>query len=217
LIEKAQSVTHASVSFPCKKPETLLTYFKRGFPTDALQVIQYVFKADALEVMPLASRQDRDGNSSGLSSGKDEEDMGRRFLQRFQKGIERFRRKHVDFVDDIDLEPAVARHVFDVLSKFTDFVNAPVGGTIDFKHIDRNAIRNLFAGRAHIAWDRDGTFLAVHGLGKNTGHRGLSDAPWAGKKQGMSNPVPLDSVLQGLRYMSLSNDLFKGLGAVFSR
>jgi hypothetical protein len=32
----------------------------------------------------------------------------------------------------------------------------------------------------------------------------------------MGNPVSLDSILEGLGYMGLTNDLFKGLGAVFS-
>jgi hypothetical protein len=108
--------------------------------------------------------------------------MGWRFLQGLEKGIERLRREHMDFVDNIDLIPAVARHVFHIFSKLADLVDASVGGPVDLKHINRHALGDFLAGGATIARSGGGALLAVYRLGEYAGNRGLADTSGASKE-----------------------------------
>ena len=62
----------------------------------------------SLEVVDLAAREDGGQDLVLLGRGEDEDDMGGRFLQRLEEGIEGLLREHVDLVDDKDL---VASHL----------------------------------------------------------------------------------------------------------
>ena len=58
---------------------------------------------DAGEVEALAARQDGDRDLVRLGRREDELHVRRRLLQRLEQGVERLRRQHVNFVDDVDL------------------------------------------------------------------------------------------------------------------
>ena len=70
---------------------------------DAAQMGHHDFRFDALQVIALAAGQDGDRNLADLGGGKDEFDVGRRFFQRLQQGVERPCRQHVHLVKDDDL------------------------------------------------------------------------------------------------------------------
>ncbi len=65
----------------------------------------------------------------------------------------------MDFVDDIDLEAAFTRREMHFFKQIADFIDAPVGSTVNFKNVQRIAIRNLLAGRTFAA--RFGSFAIV--------------------------------------------------------
>ncbi len=46
-------------------------------------------------------------------------------------------RKHVDFIDNIDLITAPRRQVLAVFPQGTNVINAGIGGAVDFEHIRR--------------------------------------------------------------------------------
>ncbi len=57
------------------------------------------------EVEPLAAREDRNGDLRRLGRAEDELHMLGWLFQRLQQGVEGLLGEHVDFVDDVDLEP----------------------------------------------------------------------------------------------------------------
>jgi hypothetical protein len=122
----------------------------------------------------------------------------------------------MDLIDDVDLEPTIARHVLNIFTELTDFINSSVRGAIDFKHVYGNPMGNFVAQLARIAWRWSGAPLAVHGFGHDPCNRGLTNTPGASKQMGMGYSVSLDGVSERLSDVILSNNLFKGLGAIFS-
>ena len=60
----------------------------------------------------------------------------RRLFERLQQGVERLRREHVDFVDDVDLVACPAGPKLHVLPQFADLVDAAVAGAVDLQHVD---------------------------------------------------------------------------------
>ena len=91
---------------------------------------------NAGEIEPLAARQDRDRDLRRLGRAEDELHMLRRLFQRLQQGVEGLAGEHVDFVDDVDLEPRPAGPHVDVLPQLADFVDAAVAGPVDLQHVD---------------------------------------------------------------------------------
>ena len=87
----------------------------------------------------------------GLSRGKNEDDVGGRFFKSFQEGIERCRRQHMDFVDDVDLASTIRRHILRVFANLTHSFNAIIGGAIDLVDIHTRAGSNFLAARALVA------------------------------------------------------------------
>ncbi len=106
-------------------------------------------RADAGEIEPLAARQNRDRNLLRLGRGEDELHMLGRLFERLQKRVERLLREHVDFVDDVDLEPHAAGPHGDVLPQLANLVDAAVAGAVDLEHVDIVA-RRPRAGRRRI-------------------------------------------------------------------
>jgi hypothetical protein len=122
----------------------------------------------------------------------------------------------MDFVNNVNLEPTMAGHIFDIFPKLTDLINAPIGCAINFKHVQCNAFGNFLARLADTTWRRSGTMLTVHGLGRNSCHRRLTNTPGASKQKGMDDSIRPDSISQRIRDVILAHDLFEGLGSVFS-
>ena len=58
--------------------------------------------------------------------------MGGWLLERFEHGIKRMRREHVDFVDHIDLRAPRDRRVDGRIEQLRHLVNAPVAGGVHF-------------------------------------------------------------------------------------
>ena len=71
----------------------------------------------------------------GFGRAEDELHVLRRLFERLQQGVEGLAREHVDFVDDVDLEPRPAGPHVDVLPQLADFVDAAVAGAVDLQHV----------------------------------------------------------------------------------
>ena len=55
-----------------------------------------------IENKDLDARGDGDGDFLEIGGGENEDDVGGRFLESFEEGVEGFFGEHVDFVDDVD-------------------------------------------------------------------------------------------------------------------
>jgi hypothetical protein len=95
----------------------------------------------------------------------------------------------VHFIDDVNFVTRLYRSKFDKLAKFSDFVNTPVGSSVNFVNINGNAIRNLTAICTDIARRWGGACFAIQGLGQNAGYGCFSYASRAAEDEGMCNAV----------------------------
>ena len=100
---------------------------------------------DAAQVKALAARQHRDRNLADLGRGEHELGVLRRLLQRLQEGVERRRRQHVDFVDDVDLVAGAGRRVAHAVIDLADVVDAGMRGRVHLQHVHVPAFHDRLA------------------------------------------------------------------------
>jgi hypothetical protein len=151
-----------------------------------------------------------------LGGGENKNYVGRGFLQRLEKSVEGLIGKHVHFIDDVDLVFVLGGKILDILPQFPDFVDSPVGSSIDLQYVYRNPIPDFLAERAVVTGVTRGPFLTVQGFSQDSGYRGLPHPPGTGKEVGMSHPFRGNRILEGLGDGSLSDHFLKGLGTPFS-
>ena len=169
------------------------------------------------KIKPLAPRQDRGGKLLRIGGGKNEFDMGRRLLQRFQQGVECLVRQHVDFVDDVDLEPAVHRMIANGGTQLPDTVDATVAGTVYLQYIHLVTQGDGPTDIAGVARLGCGPFLAIETAGEDTGGGGFPHTTRPGKKVGVGDAARADGVAQGPGNSVLANQSSEILRAIAPR
>ena len=168
------------------------------------------------KIKSLATRENRDGYLLWVSRTKDEFDVPRGFLERLKQRIERLRRQHVDFVDDVDLIGCSARTHQCVLPQGPDLVDPAIAGTVDLDHI------HVFPGI-----DRKGDFRgrvkssvplrrSVESFGENACGTSFANSSRPSKQVSMADSMSLNSPEQRLRGSILPNEIFERLGPISS-
>ena len=161
--------------------------------------------ADPAKIIPLATGQDGRRNPVRLGGRQHENHMGRRFLQRFQQGVERLVGQHVDFIDDINLITGLRRRKFDIFPQIADLVDTPVRCGVDLIDVHRRAVIDQFTGTAVVAGRRRRPLLAVQRFRQHFGGAGLAGSPRSGKQIGMGNTPRHDRIFQRHAYMLLAD------------
>ena len=159
------------------------------------------------------ARQHGDRHFLRVGGGQDEFDVGGRFFQRFQHGVERRLGQHVHFIDDVHLEAAHAGRVLGVVQHFADIVDAGVAGGVDFQQVHKPAGVNLPAGGAHAARLGAHAGFAVQAFGQNAGNGGFAHAARAGQQVGVMQALFDQRIGQGAHHMLLADQIGKTLGA----
>ena len=169
----------------------------------------------------LAARQHGHRDAVHLGRREDEDDVGRRLLERLQQRVEGVLREHVNFVDDVDLVAAGDRPVTHPLGQFADVVDPGARCGIHLHHIDmaivgnRQALRAPAAGfcsRAARAVGSD----AIEGARENAGRRRLADAAHAGQDKGVRDSPRRDRIRQGAHHRLLPDQLGEGRRPIFA-
>ena len=122
------------------------------------------------------------------------------------------------FVEDIDFEAVARGLVAGGLAEFADFVDAAVGGGIDFNDVDGVASANFGAGFADAAGlGRRRIFrAAVQSRSQDSSDGGFADAAMAAEDVAVGGASLLEDILQGAGDVLLSDDLGEFLGTVFA-
>ncbi len=120
------------------------------------------------------------------------------------------------FVDDVNFETALARHVAQAFLKLAHIIDPGVTRGIDFKDVETVARFDLPTVVAVTARGYGRPFFTVQGFGENARRAGFTDPAGAGKKVGMVHPVAGNCIVQRRRNMILAGDLFEGLRPVFT-
>ena len=160
----------------------------------------YVGSGNPLEVVHLASRQNRGQYFMLLGSCQNENSMVRRFFQRFQESVESGSRQHVHLVDDKHFVFAYLRRYPHLVDERAYIVHRVVRGGIEF-----------VAG-----FSRFGRVETVDCFSENTGTRSFPYAARAAKQISMSEFVRVDRIFQSLCQCFLSYDRTERRWSVFS-
>ncbi len=152
---------------------------------DELELADDVVEFDGVEAEVLAARADSLRDVLGLGGGHHEDDVIRWLFEGFEERVEGGVGDLVGFVEDVDLvfiaRGAVARGV----AKLTDFVDAAVGGGVNFDDVDGVALADFEAALADVAGLGGGAEsgadfgAAVEGRGEDAGDGRLADAAMA--------------------------------------
>ena len=112
-----------------------------------------------------------------FGGGQDKDHVLRRFLQRFQQGVERADRKHVDFIDNVYPVFCGGGRKIRFFTQGADILYTVVAGGVDLHYIHHGAVVETaadFAFSARVAVLR---IQAVDRLGQNFGAGGFAGSP----------------------------------------
>ena len=218
LIEDGERVAHGTVAGFGEQGEGVVVGFDFFARDQVAQLGDDGVELDGAKAEVLAARADGLRNVLGLRGGQHEDDVVGGLFQSFEQGVESGVGDLVGFVENVDLEAVAGRAIAGGFAEFADFVDAAVGGGVDFDDIDGIAGADLGAGFADAAGLGDRTILgaAVQGHGQNAGDRGLADAAMAAENVAVGGASLLDGVLQGAGDVLLSDDLGEFLRTVFA-
>jgi len=122
----------------------------------------------------------------------------------------------VHFIDDDDFVPAVDWFVLHSLPQRSHFIDPAVGSTVDLENIDGPVFVYGPALFTLVAWDGSRPLLTVEGLGQDPGSGGFSHPPHPREYIGLSDPIVLDRILEGLNHRLLADHPLERLRSVFA-
>jgi hypothetical protein len=172
-----------------------------------------------MQIETLTATQDCRQNFLRLGRRENKFHMCRRLLERFKQRVERSRRKHVHFVDQINFVATFCRGVSHVVAQLAHVLHAVIARAVDLDDVKAVACRDFAAVVANSArlhgWA--GTVKAVERLRQNACRRSFPDAARADEKICVCEAILLDRILQRLRDMILSDQIVERLRSILSR
>ena len=212
-VQNGQRIAQGTVGQAGNELRTVRGQFQLFLPCDILHPAGDVLRPDAGEVVPLAAGKNGGRHLLNFGRGQNENDVGRRFFQRLQQGVEGRCGQHVHLVDDVYLILTGTGGVGGFVAQVADIVHAVVGSRVHLHHIEDAAVVDAlanFAFAAGVAVDRMQT---VDRLGENFCAGGLAGAAHAGEQIGVAHAVCRDLVLQGRDDGTLAHHVLKALGS----
>ena len=196
MVENALGIPHAAHGHATDDLQGLLLCLNLLGLTNFLQLIHDQGSRDGAKLEPLAPRDNGGQNFVRFGRGKDELNVGRRFLQGFEERVERLLAKHVNLIDNVDLVTALGRCVLAFVPQVPNLLDRVVGGPVYLDDVQAPALHdcvpNLGIGR-----NLEGrALLPVQGLGEKACRSRLARAPGTDEEVSVGNPVHLDGIPQ---------------------
>ena len=135
-----------------------------------------------------------------------------RLLQDLEQCVERGRRKHVDFVDDIHAFFYLRGRIDGLVTQRAHAVHAVVRRRVQLDHVEQPPALDAKAARAAVAGVAVFRMLAVDRARKYFGAGRLARAARAGEKIGVRQPPLRHLALQGLGDVLLTDHVGKCFG-----
>ena len=155
------------------------------------------------KVESLATRLNRLRNFVRLGRAQNELHMRRRFFHGLEQRVERGRREHVHFVDDVNAIFAARGRQSSTGDQVACVVDATIRCTVNFNDIEILATQNRITDG--LGFNERG--ITVERTRVNPRHRSLAHAACATEEIRMGGASVFDRVLQRARNRFLANDL----------
>ena len=217
LVEDRKRITHTAIGLACNDLQGTWFHADTLLPGNIGQLLNDVLRRDTLEVIGLATAQDRGQDLLLLGGAHHEDGVLRRLLQRLEECVECSCRKHMYLIDDEHLVLADLRRYLHLVDQFADVIDRVVRRCIEFIDVvaalllERLTALAFVAGLAVLC-----AMLAVDGLGKDTRTRSLAHTTWATEEVGMRQFATGNRILQGLHQGFLPHHRLKGGWTIFS-
>ena len=182
------------------------------------QLLDDLLELHSAETEMLAARADGLRNVFGRSRRQHENYVAGRFFQRFEQRVESRVGDLVGFVENVNLEAVARGTITRGLAQLANFINAAVGGGVDFDHVHGISGANFDAGIANAARLGDRLFrrAAIQRHGQNARDGGFADAAMSAENVAVSGASLLDGVFQGAGDVVLPDDFGEFLRTVFA-
>src|SRR6185312_8322180 len=195
LVHDGECITHRAIAGFGKQRERGVVGDDVLGLGDELQLADDVVELYGMEAEVLAARADGLRYVFGLRCGHHEDDVVGRFFERLEQRVEGRIGDLMGLVEDVDLVLVARWTIARRVAELPDFVDAAVGGGVDFDDVDRIALTDFEAGLAVIARFGGRTLLgpyrrpAVQCRGKDAGNRRFADTAVAGKNVPVGDTV----------------------------
>ena len=211
LIEDGERVAHAAVRLHGDDGERLLLCCNARFLAHMDQPITDLHHRNPMEVIALTPRLDRRGHLVRLRCCKDKDHARGRLLKCLEQCVERLRREHVYFIDDVDLVVSRRRRELHGLAQVADLINAAIGCRVDLKHIHRRTIADGSAGVTDSTGCECRTLGAVQRTCKDLRRTRLARAARSCKEIGMARLSRRDCPCERTADMLLPHEIGEAL------
>ncbi len=151
LIHDGERIAHGAVAGFGKQGERGVFGGDFFLPGNHLELGEDVVEFDGVKAEVLAAGADGLGNVFWLRGGHHEDDVGGRLLECLEQRVEGGVGDLVSFVEDIDFVAVAGGGVAGGVAEFADFVDAAIGGGVDFDDVDGVALADFDAGIADAA------------------------------------------------------------------
>ena len=160
-----------------------------------------------------------DGRQDLIRLGRRQDELHprRRFLERLEERVEGVLRELVDFVDNEDLERAVARGVLAFVTDALGVFDAAIGSGVDLDDVEAVTLLDCQADRVVEGEIRLGAACAVQGLGQDAGGGRLAGAAGADEKVGVCHALRLERIAEGPDDMLLPDEFVETAGTPAAR
>ena len=215
LLQRAQRVAHAAAGMAHDQLERGLVVLEALLAADVLEVGLDIRRADGAEVEALHAREDGLGDLLRVRGAQHEHHVLRRLLERLEQRVERCRREHVDFVDDIELVITAHGGVVDAIDDLlANVVHARPGRSVQLVHVRVLAGRNQLALLARPVRQVPRTLLAHQGLCQDARHGRLARAARTAEQVRVARAALQHGVLERRDHVLLAYYLVKRLRTV---
>jgi hypothetical protein len=206
LFEEGERVTESTTSSFCDD------FYRFWFSLDLFRFCDVfesrddVIEGDFSEVKPQSTRPDRLWDFIDLGRREDELHMCGWLFECFEKRIKCSRRKHMDFVDNIDFIFSLIWLKSCLLDQFSYIFYSVIACTIDLDDIEHGIrVKRLTILTCMTRVTLSGT-TTVQGLCEDTSARRLSSSARAMKEIGMTDTSRLETVSEYRRDVVLAHD-----------
>ena len=212
LVEQAQRIPDTPVRGLREQRERSVVGGDGFRVRDRPQVRAELLDADPLQVELQTARQDRDRELLRVGRGEQKFDMRRRFFEGFQQRIERMRRKHVYFVDQVDLVTPTGWRVLHVVEQIPGFVDFRARSGVDFDQVHEPALVDLDTARTLTTRRTAHALLTIQSLREYARERSLADPARAGKQVRVMQSIGIKRVDECPEHMPLADDTIESPG-----
>ena len=221
LIQDGQSVARRSLRGARNQRQRLAGNLGALLSGNIPQMLGQRFGGEALQVETLAARQHRHRHLADFRRREDELHMRRRFFQRLEQRVERRRRQHVNFVDDVDLVARAHRRIPRPIQQVAHIRHARVRRRIELQHVrmrSRHDRRAMHARR--VQYHRRLVHIpgfVIQRPRQQSRRGGLPHPAHAGQHEGVSDPPGLERVGQRPDHRLLPDQVLEPRRPVFAR